>query len=126
MEIKRNDDMVKLVNIDKDKNPVIYTYSGNSKTVKDFIVIEREEAIHAVKKSYLPEPNTFLLSIEELPEGQRTKTVLSKAAEEVDVLKGQLSELAKRNEELEQINKELLEETARLRANIANLKQRLK
>lgn len=132
-EAQKSDDMVKLVNISKNAHGVTYTYGGQSEVVKDFRVVSRVEANHAVSKSYVPEnvnedgkkiPSHYLLDIEELPEGQRSKAVLSKAAEEVNVLKGEMGSLSKRNGELEGINKDLLEEVSRLRARIAKLEKK--
>lgn len=132
MEQKRHDDLVKLVNItgkgsqvvngEKVENKfqdVIYTYAGHSHTVKEFEVIERSTAEHAVVKTRLANENRAALKIEELPEGQRTKTAMEQSGAMVNELKGQLADLSHKNKDLEDKNVDLVNENAKLRAKLA-------
>ena len=128
MSEKRPDDQVKLVNISGEGKQIIdgkevgnskrvveFTFGGDSKIIKDFIVIEREIAEHGIKKTYIPGEGRHMLKIEELPEGRRSRSDLSKSAEDAQLLKVKLTAAEAAIEKLKAEKIELLEENERLR-----------
>lgn len=132
---KRKDDLVKLVNIsDKGfkivdgknvpnpKEVVFYTYASNSQKVEDFLVVDREEAEHALGYTRKATENRMVLDIEELPEGQRTKNELSRSGEEANRYKGIVSEQEAKILALEEERRDLLSEIARLKSQLAKAK----
>lgn len=104
--LKDKNDLVKLVNLDKEKD-MVFAYDSVWYTVPagGSVKIRRELADHGVKKTHIYGARKHQMKIEELPESQRNSQVIEVAAETVELQK-QNSQLANENEALrEQIAK---------------------
>lgn len=104
--LKDKNDLVKLVNLNKEKG-MAFAYDSVWYTVPagGSVKIRRELADHGVKKTHIYGERKHQMKIEELPESQRNSQVIEVAAETVELQK-QNSQLANENEALrEQIAK---------------------
>lgn len=120
-EIKLPTDIVNLVNPTEKKVEFHFDGEPISISPKEFVQLQRAVAEHGIRQTSVMGDggHRAILEIEELPEGQRTKEGMSRAAEELVKSQKKVLELANLNATLAEENKSLREKIEKLERKLA-------
>ena len=120
-EIKRPTDLVNLENPTEKDVEFHFNSEVFSITHGGFSQLTRDIAEHGIRKTSVMDANghTAILTIKELPIGQRTKEGMSKAAEGLAKAEIEIAELKELNEKLLDENKDFRKEVDKLEKKLA-------